>query len=91
MNRKIAELKHRRGELLARIAAQREQMSTIGADLRTPLALADRGVAAVRYLRNHPLLAAGVLAFVVLHRRGVAALMGRVLGVWKSYRYLTLL
>jgi len=91
MKKKIAELKHHRVELLARIAAQREQMSAIGADLRTPFLLADRGVTVVRYLRSHPLLAAGVLVIVVLHRRNVAALMGRLMGVWKGYRYLTML
>lgn len=91
MRNKMAELKHRRGELLARIAAQRGQLSEISSNLRTPLVIADRGVAAVRFLRGHPLLGAGVLVFVVLNRRGLAALMRKLLGAWKGYRYIALI
>ena len=39
---KISELMQRRSKLLARIAAQREQMTEIGSQLRAPLALADQ-------------------------------------------------
>jgi hypothetical protein len=87
----MTELELRRGELLARIAAQRDQMSEIGVGFRMPLSLADRGVEVARFLRSHPLLAAGVIAIVVFHRRSVTALMARLLGVWKGFRYLTLL
>ena len=40
MNEKTFELMQSRGELLARIAVQREQMTEIGTHWRTPLALA---------------------------------------------------
>ncbi|MFZ2541169.1 MAG: YqjK-like family protein [Gallionella sp.] len=87
MNEKMSKLMQRRIELLVRIAAQREQMSEIEADWRAPLALADQGVAAVRFLRCHPLLVAGVVAFLVVRRRGVAGLVRGLWQVWKGYRY----
>jgi hypothetical protein len=89
MNEKMFELKQSRGELLARIAAQREQMTEIGMHWRTPLALADEGVAAVRFLRCHPLLVAGVVAFSVICHCGAAGLVSGVWLVWEGYRYFT--
>lgn len=86
MNKYMSALMQSRGELLARIAVQREQVTEIGLRLRTPLALADRGVAAVHFLRSYPLLVAGATAFFVIRLRGVAGLVWRV---WKGYRDFT--
>lgn len=91
MNSQMFELMQRRGELLANIAAQREQLTEVGAHWRAPLAIADQGVAAARFLRCHPLLVAGVTAFIVTRRRGVAGLIRGVWRVWKGYRYFTFL
>jgi hypothetical protein len=80
MNDPMFELMQNRSKLLARIAAQRELMTGIEADWRAPLALADRGVAVVRFLRCHPLLVAGV------------SVVGLMWGVWrarKGYRDFT--
>jgi len=85
----MSELMQSRGELLARIASQREQMIEIGSELQGPLALADEGLDAVRFLRRHPLLVVGVVALLVIRRRGVAGLVGGVWGIWKGYRYFT--
>ena len=85
MNGKLLGLTQRRGELLARIAVQREEMTEIEAEWNAPLALADQGVAAVRFLRHHPLLVAGAIAFVVIRRHSVAALLWGVWNVWKDY------
>jgi hypothetical protein len=85
MNVKLHELKQRRGDLLARIAVQREQMSEIKAEWNAPLAVADQGVAAVHFLRRHPILVAGAMAFVVIRRHRVAGLMWGVWRVWKGY------
>jgi len=85
----MAELMQSRGELLARIASQREQMIEIGTELQGPLALADEGLDAVRFLRRHPLLVAGAVLLLVIRRRGVAGLVGGLWGVWKGYRYFT--
>jgi len=91
MKQRMAEVRRYRSELLTRIAAQREQMTEIGSEWQMPLALADQGVDAVRYLRrHHPLLVAGVVVMLfVIRRRGMAGLVGGLLGAWKGYRYIT--
>jgi hypothetical protein len=86
MNEKLLGLTQRRSELLARIAVQREEMAEIEAEWNAPLALADQGMAAVRYLRHHPFLVAGAMAFFVISRHRVAGLMWGVWRVWKGYR-----
>jgi hypothetical protein len=88
MNEKIFGLMQRRGELLTKIATQRDQLSEMGTQLRTPLALADLGVAALHYFRRHPLLTAGAAAFFVIRRRGVAGLVRGGWRLWKGYRYI---
>ena len=86
MDEKLPGLTQHRGEILARIAVQREQMTEIEAEWNAPLALADQGVAAVRFLRRHPLLVAGAMALFVIRRHSVAGLMWGVWRAWKSYR-----
>jgi hypothetical protein len=76
----------RRGELQAKIAAQRGQLAEIGARWQTPLAIADQGVAAVRFMRANPVLVASVAALLVIRRRGTAGLMIGMWRVWKAYR-----
>jgi hypothetical protein len=86
MNEKLFELTQRRSELLARIAVQREQMTEIETEWSAPLALADQGLVAVRFLRRHPFLVAGAMAVFVARRRSAAGLMWGVWRVWKGYR-----
>ena len=88
MNKQMLEVMQRRGELLAKIASQREQMAEIGKRWQTPLALADQGLAVMRFLRSNPALAAGVAALFVARRRGLAGLVRGAWRVWKGYRYL---
>ena len=87
MNERMLELRQRRGELRARIDAQRGQLAEIASTWEKPLALADQGVSILRFLRGHPLLVAGVVSLVVLRGRGLAGLFGRAWQVWKGYRY----
>ncbi|MDD5384807.1 MAG: YqjK-like family protein [Gallionella sp.] len=91
MNSQMLAVMQRRGELLAKIAAQRGQVAQIGARWQAPLALADQGLAVVRFLRSHPALVAGVVALFVIRRRGVVGLMKSGWRVWKGYRFLTAL
>jgi hypothetical protein len=87
MNDQIFTVMQRRSELLARIAMQRRQMAEIEPHLRAPLALADHGMAAMRFLRFHPLLVAGLIAVMLIRPRSSAAgLMWGVWRVWKGYR-----
>lgn len=91
MNEQMLAVMQRRGELLAKIAAQRGQVAQIGARWQAPLALADQGLAVVRFLCSHPALVAGVVALFVIRRRGVVGLVKGGWRVWKGYRFLTAL
>ncbi len=62
MNDQMFALLKRRSELLARIATQREQVAELGAHLETPLVFADKGLAAVRFLRSAPVVSAVLVA-----------------------------
>ena len=87
MNKQMREAMQRRGELLARIAAQREQAAQIGTRWRTPLALADQGLAIVRFLRSRPVQAAVVVALFIIRKRGGMGLARYGVLAWKGYRY----
>lgn len=87
MNRQMLEVMQRRGELLARIASQREQAAQIGARWETPLVFADKCLAAVHFLRARPILVAGVTALLVVRRRGLIGLAKGGWQLWKGYRY----
>ena len=65
MNAKLIELGERRTTLAARAATERAELSQALAPWRRALAVVDQGWVAVRYLRNHAALLAGVAAFVV--------------------------
>ena len=64
MNAKLIELAERRKILVARAATQRAELSQALAPWRGPLAVVDQGLVAVRYIRSHAALLAGVVAFV---------------------------
>ena len=88
MNKRMLEVMQHRRELLARIASQREQLAEIGTRWQAPLALADQGLAAMRFLRSNPVLVAGVAALFVIYQRGVVGLVKGAWRVWKGYRSL---
>ena len=88
MNRRLVQIRVRRERLLARAAAQRDEVALLVGRLRGPLAIADRGVVAVQYVREHPgavLLA--VAALVVLSPRRAFRWARRALLVWRGYRW----
>ena len=89
MNERMLAVMQRRGELLAKITSQREQVVQIGARLEKPLALADQGLAVLRFMRSRPVLVAGVAALLVWRRRGALGVMKLGWRAWKGYRYLT--
>ena len=59
MNKKLRNLAERRESLVAKAAAQRLLIAQNIETLRAPLALADRGLAAVSYIKCHPVWTAG--------------------------------
>lgn len=75
MNGKLTRLAERRERLIAQAEAQRTVLATRIAPWRERLSLADRGIAAVRYVRSHPALILGVVLLV-------AALRPRHAGTW---------
>jgi hypothetical protein len=80
-------LHRRRAQLVLRTAAQRDAVTRDFVVLEGPFALADRGVAAVRYLRAHPLFVlAGVALVVALRPRRALVWAGRGLAAWRTYR-----
>ncbi|MBI3221696.1 MAG: YqjK-like family protein [Nitrosomonadales bacterium] len=89
MSERMSAVMQRRGELLARIAAQRGQVAQLGSRWEKPLALADQGLAVARYLRDRPVLMAGMVALLVMRRRGIAGLLRGGLRGWQAYRYFT--
>ena len=65
MNAKLIELAERRKILVARAANQRAELSQALAPWREALAVVDRSLVAVRYIRSFAALLVGVAAFVV--------------------------
>ena len=68
MNNKIAQLAERRAALVHRVAMQRKEFTEAFAPLRVPLTIADKGLHALRYLAQHPVLMAGTVALAVVVR-----------------------
>jgi hypothetical protein len=69
MNKKLAILAEHRRQLIAQAASQRAALVAHIEPWRTPLALADSGLAAVRYVKRHPALMIGVVALFAMLRR----------------------
>ena len=88
MNNQMLGVMQRRVELLAKIASQRGQAAQIAARWETPLALADRGLAVVRFLRARPVRVAVVAPLFIIRRRGLVGWLARGGWLaWKGYRY----
>jgi len=71
----LADLAYRRQRLLEKIEAQRMEIAEISLDFQKPLALADTGLKAVRFIRNHPaLVSGGIAALLSMRGMGIAGL-----------------
>ncbi len=81
MNKRLAILVRRRQELVIEILAQRNDISEIALQWQGPLALVDKGMQAVRFIRNHPGMMSGGLA-ALLSLRGIG-MGGLVLKGWR--------
>ena len=89
MKRKRTQLAARRQQLVALAAAQRTILAHDMAPWRARLALADRGVAALQYVRRHPALMLGAaLLLAALHPRRTGTWLQRGWLVWQLGRRL---
>lgn len=86
MNEQMFAVMQRRGELLARIATQREQAAVTAMRWQAPLAFADKGLAAVRFLRSNRVLVAAAVAILVIRRRGVTGIVTAGWRMWRLYK-----
>ena len=86
MNRQMLELMQQRGELLAKIAAQRELIAATAERWETPLQAVDRGISIVRFLHAHPLLVAAAAAILVIRRRRLFGTLTSGWRLWRLYR-----
>ena len=78
----------RKERLLGHIAVQRDQLAAYGAQLEKPLALADRALRAIQYVKAHPWIAGvAALAAVVLGRRNLFRWVARGWSVWRAVRF----
>ena len=77
MNEKLARLAERRERLVAQAAVQRMALAQNIEPWRIPLARADQGLAALRFIRRHPALIAG---------GGVLVAVLRPARIWKWLR-----
>ena len=86
--RRIAQIHVRRERLLARSAAQRDELALLLAPLRGPLAVADRGIAVAQYARAHPgLVVIAAAVFVLLSPKRAFRWARRAFTVWRGYRW----
>ncbi len=87
MNQRLIELIRRRERLLMRADAQRAAFEGIAQRWSTPFSLFDRGMAAARSIKSHPVLVlAAVAALALLRPRAVAKWTGRSWVLWRFWR-----
>jgi len=86
---RLIELAQRKQSLLSRAETERGMLASGFDALRQPLAIADKGVATVAYLKAHPLiLLAGVVVVMLARPRGAMRWLSRGFVVWKAWRAL---
>ena len=84
MNNRLIELAERRERLVAKIAMQRGELANHAAPWKGVCAIADKGIAAARFLRRHPGLVAGAVGLLVaLRPRRTLTWLGRGWSLWK--------
>lgn len=87
MNAKLMELAGRQTSLVARAATQRSELSQALAPWREALAVVDRGLVTVHFIRSHAPLLAAVAAFMApVGLRRVRKWLRRGLLVWSMAR-----
>lgn len=84
MNDKLIRLAERRERLVAQAAAQRMTLAQNIEPWRNPLARADQGLAALRYIKSHPAwIVGGVVLLAALRPGRVWKWLGRSWVTWQ--------
>lgn len=84
MNGTLIRLAERRERLVVQASVQRRTLAQDIEPWRIPLALADQGMTALRYIRSHPEWIIGVvLLLAVLRPRRVGTWLGRGWASWQ--------
>lgn len=86
MSSKLIKLSERRATLVARSAQQRTEVAQAMEPWRRPLALADKGLDVVRYIRQRrPVFLAGVMVIAAIWRpKSMLGWLRRGWGVWRT-------
>jgi hypothetical protein len=84
MNQNMTRLAERRERLIAQAASQRTALAQHIEPWRTPLAVADRGLAVLRFLKRHPAMLVG--GGVVLARLRFGGTMTWLRRAWVSWQ-----
>ncbi len=84
MNKKMIRLTERRERLVTRAAEQRVALAQNIEPYRIPLALVDRGINALHYVKSHPEWIVGVVVLLAaLRPSGVGKWLGRGWVTWQ--------
>jgi hypothetical protein len=84
LNKILIRLAERRERLVTRAAKQRVALAQNIEPYRIPLALADRGINALRYIKSHPEWIVGVVVLLAALRPGrVGKWLGRGWVTWQ--------
>lgn len=84
MNAELIRLAERKASLVSKIGRQRTELAQVLAPWHEPLAIVDKGLLAVRYLKCHPVLLVGLaIVSVVLRPKFSARWFQRGWVVWK--------
>ncbi|TVO53408.1 YqjK family protein [Denitromonas halophila] len=86
MSARKDDLRRRREKLVGQAAAQRDEMSSIAADLQSTFRWADRGFAVGQVLRSHPALAMAAGSLLVrVSRSHWLVRVGQVFTAWELF------
>jgi hypothetical protein len=89
VNDRLIRIREQRAGLIERAERQRGEIASGVAAFATPIALADRTMALVRYIKARPgLLAAAAAVFMVLRPRRTFSWARRGFALWQSWRWL---
>lgn len=82
----IAEIRARREQITSDIARQRIRLGTHYAGLAGAAGVAERGIGALTWLKNHPLYVGGAAALLVaLRPKRMFRLAGKGLAAWRTF------